>query len=279
MLEFACHAWAFNNLPLADAFGTIARLGFRYVDIGSGPHLHTLRVAQDPRGVAAEIRRDLLTFNLKLSDIYIVLPRISLADEDKRRKDIDLYKALLPFIVALETPGVTLSPGLAQPEDEQGAYERAVAALTEMIEASRLATPATQLHVSVEPHMDSLAQKPETALKLVQDVPGLELTLDWAHMVCQDVFHEEIVKLIPHARHVQIRQAARAQLQTPYERGRIDPVKVIAALNDAGYGGIVSIEYMQTPGWHGMIEVNPIRECARMRDALRDARDGLPAGA
>ena len=276
-VEFACHTWAFNDLPLTEALGTIARLGFRCVDIGSGPHLDIARVARDPRGVAAEIKRDLDIYNLTLSDLYLMHPRISSPEEDRRRKDIDLFKALLPFIVALETPGVTLSPGLARPAEDEGAFQRTVDALREMVHAAELATPATGLRVSIEPHMDSMAQKPEMARRIVTQVPGLELTLDWAHMVCQDVFHDEIAALLPLTRHVQIRQAARAQLQTPFERGRIDVPRVMRSLRDAGYDGVVSVEYMQTVGWHGTLEVDSVNEVLLMRDALRAARDELEA--
>ena len=133
------------------------------------------------------------------------------------------------------------------------------------------------LAVSIEPHMNSMAQTPATALKLVQDVPGLQLTLNWAQMVCQDMFHEEIVKLLPHTRHIQMRQAARAQLQTPFERGRIDVKQVMKDVVESGYKGMVCVEYMNAPGWHGMIEVNAIQESAKMRDALREARDVIKA--
>lgn len=305
-MEFSCHTWAFNDLPLGEALATIARLGFRYVDIGTGPHLNIVRAARDPRGAAAEIRRDLELFNLKLADVYLMLPRISLADEEKRRRDIDLFRAMLPFVIALETPGVTLSPGLKpppvpvkpvtrdadddengadddeddetddeeQPEDPlQAALNRTIDALKEMTAAAAAATPATHLRVSIEPHMDSIAAEPDTALKLINAVPDLELTLDWAHMVCQDVFHEDIAALIPHARHIQIRQAARAQLQTPFERGRIDVTRVIDSLREADYDGVICVEYMQTEGWHGMIKVNAIQEAMMMRDALRKVRD------
>jgi sugar phosphate isomerase/epimerase len=273
-MDFACHTWAFNDLTLPEALGTVARLGFRYVDIGSGPHLNAAKAAADPQRIAAEIRQDLEAFNLKVSDLYLMFPRISSPDEDKRRKDIDLYKALLPFAKALGTAGVTLSPGVTQPEEDTQAYERTAAALREMLSA------AGDLPVSIEPHLDSMAQKPEIALKLVKDVPGLKLTVDWAHLVCQNISHDEIVSLLPHARHVQIRQAARAHLQTPFDRGRIDVRKVVTALVGAKYSGIVCIEYMRMPGWHGMIDVNVIREAAQMRDALRAARDAVqpPAG-
>jgi sugar phosphate isomerase/epimerase len=272
-MEFACHTWAFNNLDLSEALGTVARMGFRYVDLGSGPHLETAHVARDPRGVAAAIRRDLVQFNLKLSDIYLMLPRISLADEEKRQRDMGLFKALLPFVVALDAPGVTLSPGLTHPRDDTAAMDRTVAALREMVDAARAATPATHLAVSIEPHMDSMAQQPEAALKILGQVDGLQLTLDWSHLVYQNIDHADIVKLLAHARHVQVRQAAPKKLQTVFNDGRVDAVDVVHLLHEAEYSGVVCVEYMQTTGWHGMVEVDSVLECSQMRDALREARD------
>lgn len=269
MLEFACHTWAFTDLTLPEALGSIARMGFRYVDIGSAANVNTARAAADPRKVADEIRGDLDLFNLKISDLYLLLPRISLVDESRRQKEIDLFKALLPFAIALGTPGITLSPGLAHPAEDVEAHDRTVAALRELVKAAAEA----KLPVSIEPHMDSMAQTPETALKFVKDVPGLKLTLDWSQMVVQDIFHEDILPLLPHTRHIQIRQAARAQLQVPFERGRIDVKRVVRDLISAGYDGVICVEYMNTPGWHGMETVNAIKECSRMRDALRTARD------
>jgi sugar phosphate isomerase/epimerase len=271
MLEFACHTWAFNDLTLPEALGTIARLGFRYADIGSGANLNTQRAAENPRGAAAEIRDDLDLFNLKISDLYLMLPRISLADEDKRQREIELFKALVPFAVALGTPGITLSAGLAHPAEDEEAPDRTVAALREMVKAGK----ESRLRVSIEPHMDSMAQTPEQAMKFINDVPGLTLTLDWAQMVVQDVFHDDILKLLPHTSHIQIRQAARAQLQTPFDRGRIDVKKVVTDVLAADYKGVIAVEYMNTPGWHGMVAVNAIQESSRMRDELRTARDSL----
>ncbi|MBN8590259.1 MAG: sugar phosphate isomerase/epimerase [Anaerolineae bacterium] len=271
MLEFACHTWAFNDLTLPEALGTIARLGFRYVDIGSGPNLNTARAAEHPTALAQEIQADLDLFNLRLSDLYLLHPRISLADESKRQKDIELFKALLPFAVALKAPGITISPGLVHPAEDVEAWDRTVAALREMVKA----TDAVKLPLSIEPHMDSMAQTPGQTLKLLKEVPGLKLTLDWAQFVCQDVFFDDIAALIPQARHLQVRQAARAQLQLPLERGRIDLKKMVKALLAASYDRVVSIEFMNQPGWHGMEAVNPITEAVKLRDSLRVARDAL----
>lgn len=268
-MDFSCHTWAFNDLPLGEALGTIARLGFRYVDIGGGPHINSAEAVKQPAQVAGAIRDDLKLFNLTVSDLYLMLPRISLADEASRRKDIDLFKALLPFAAALGTPGITVSPGLAHPLEDADAFSRTTAALTEMVEAADRAG----LNVSIEPHMDSMAQTPAEALKLVRAVRSLSLTIDWAHLICADAPHDEIVKLLPHARHLQLRQAARAQLQTPFKRGRLNINRVMTAIRQANYEGIVGIEYMKGPGPHGLLEVNVIREIVQLRDALRDARD------
>ena len=170
MIEFACHTWAFNDLTLPEALGTIARLGFRDVDIGSGANFEAARAAARPKQVAAEINSDLDTFHLKVSDLYLMLPRISVSDEENRQKDLDLYAALLPFAKALETPGITLSPGLAHAADvDPEAEDRTIAALRQMVRQGKDAG----LLVSIEPHLDSMAHTPEAALKLVNDVPGL----------------------------------------------------------------------------------------------------------
>ncbi len=272
MIEFACHTWAFTDLTLPEALGTIARLGFRYVDIGSGPHLNAARAAADPQRIADEIRHDLTIFNLKLSDLYILLPRISLADEEKRRQDIDLFKALLPFMTALETPGVTLSAGLVHSAEDEEAEDRTIAALREMVKAAQ----AVELAVSIEPHLDSMAATPETALRFIEQVKGLQITLDWAQMMCQGIKDEALQSLLPHTRHVQIRSAGRNKLQTPFNKNRIDIDAVMAMLRDADYAGVVSVEYMRTSDeQHGMQAVNTIRESVLLRDALRDARDAL----
>jgi sugar phosphate isomerase/epimerase len=269
MMDIACHTWAFNDLTLPEALGTIARLGFRAVDIGSGPSLNTARAAANPRREAADLRADLDAYHLKLTDLYLMLPRISLADEARRAKDIDLFRALVPFAAALGAPGITVSPGLAHAAEDVEAFERSADALRQMVEAGK----AAGLRLSIEPHLDSMAATPVAALRFIEAVPGLEITLDWAHMLCQNIARDAILSLLPYTRHVQVRQAAPNKLQTPFEAGKLDIQQAVADLRAAGYAGALCVELMNMPGWHGMIAVDAIRESARLRDALRDARD------
>ncbi len=268
-MQFSCHTWAFSDLSLTEALGTIARMGFRYVDLGSGAHLHTAEAIQHPRQTVAAIRTDLKLFNLEVADLYLMLPRISLLDETLRRRDIEAFKALLPFAQALGTPGITVSPGLVHPPEDTSAVQRSCEALREMVAESE----KYGLRVSMEPHMDSMVQSAPLARDFVREVKGLQLTVDWAQLVCADVFHDDIAALLPHARHIHLRQAARAQMQTPFNRGRIEVPRVVAALREAHYDGKICVELMKGPGPHGMLEVDAVRECLLMRDALRAARD------
>ena len=271
--EFSCHTWGFNDLTLVEALGTIARMGFRYVDIGTGSHLNLTQLSQasNRQQVIKDLIDDLELFNLQVADLYLMLPRISVDDDKKRETDIALFKALLPIAKAVNARGVTISTGLVHPEEDTSAYERTIASLKEMNDFA----DSREMPLSIEPHLDSMAQTPEQTLKILDEVQGLDITLDWAHMVCQNINAKAIQSLLPRTRHIQIRQAARDQLQVPYKRGRIKPEKVIEYLNDADYQGVICIEYMQMKGWHGMVEVDSITECVAMRDALRDARDQL----
>lgn len=270
-MEFSCHTWGFNDLTLPEALGTIARLGFRYVDIGTGPQLTAARAAT-PKArdtLIAELRGDLRTFNLKVADFYIMLPRISLDDELKRQNELAAFRAMLPVARALEVPGVTVSPGLVHPEEDEDAWDRTVVALRSMLSAAQ----ELELSLSIEPHLDSMAGTPERAMKLIEDVPGLELTLDWAHLTVQKAKVAEIEALLPYARHIQIRQATTKRLQTPFARGKIDLEAFMQTLRDADYLNAICIELMQTVDWHGTQKVDSIAEAIQLRDALRDLRD------
>ena len=263
MIEFSCHTWTFNDLTLAEAFGTMARLGFRYADVG----LAINKAMVDPLRTAAEISDDLAYYHLKVSDLYLMLPRISLADEARRARDVETFKTLLPLALLIRTPGITLSPGLVSEDAE--AFEWAAAALREMVAAAK----AADLRASIEPHANSLAETPAAARKLLDAVPGLEITLDWAQMVYQNVKPEAIRDLLPQTRHVHIRQAAPRHLQTPFDKGKIDFAEVMGDLQAAGYDGAVCVEIVNTAGRYGITPVDAVPECARIRDALRAARD------
>lgn len=315
MFELACHTWGFSDQPLEQAIQTIARLGFNAVDLGSGTHLDTDAAAKNPKKEAGRIRALLDRFHLNVTDLYLLLPALASPDEGRRLYEVKLFQRLVPFVVALGAPGVTLSPGIAPPESEtrrqkargREAGDEENTAEDDPPSALPPATPPpasepeplpktpfdwaaeslrrvveiageTDLRVSIEPHLDSVAPTPDRALALLEAAPGLSITLDWAHFTAQGIVSREIEPLLPHVAHVQIRQAARGRLQTPFPEGGIDIQRMLTLLYQNGYRGALTVEYMTTFGWHGMAAVDIVREIGRTRDALRAYRRALLAG-
>ncbi|MBN1680961.1 MAG: sugar phosphate isomerase/epimerase [Anaerolineae bacterium] len=264
-MQIACHTWSYNNLSLEDAVGTIARLGFRYIDLGTGPHLDIDSAAAYPEAEAAKILRLLQQFNLTLTDLYLMLPFINAPDPARRGSELALFEQLIPFAVALRTPGITVSPGIVHRDGIDHSLARAVPALMRMLQAAE----DTDLRVSFEAHMDSVAQTPEQALLLLEAVPGLSLTLDYSHFVYQGIVRREIEPLLEHVAHIQIRQARRGALQTAHDDGTINLPELLQDLREHGYRGALCVEYMTTFGWHGMRQISISREAVRTRDALR----------
>jgi sugar phosphate isomerase/epimerase len=274
-MQIACHAWAFNNLPLEQAAGTIARLGFRYIDLGSGPHLDVEHAAAQPDAEAGKIRQLLDRFNLTLTDLYLLLPHINAPNPAQRRVQLALFARLVPFAVELGTPGITISPGIIQRDGAEHSLARAVPALLQMLQAAE----DTDLRISFEPHMDSVAQSPEQALLLLEAVPGLSVTLDYAHFVCQGIVRREVEPLLEHVAHVHVRQAQRGALQSAYEDGTINLTQLVEDLHTRGYRDTLTVEYMTMFGWHNMRQVNIGQETVRTRDALRAIRARLESAA
>ena len=271
-MQFGCHAWGFNHKSLGEALGTIARMGFRYVDIGNGPHFNTSRAASDPHSVATEIKQDLATFHLQLSDLYLMLPRIGAEDEATRLAEVALFVSLLPFAVALGTPGITVSPGTVGTNPREEVLERAIGSLRQMQQASH----HVGLPLSFEPHLDSVAHTPDHMSALLGAVEGLQLTLDWGHLVAQAIRPHKVAHLLPSVRHVHIRQAAPMRLQTPFDQGVLDLENVMMLLHEAQYGGIITVEYTRSIGWHGAADVSTVEESLQMRDTLKALRTRLP---
>ena len=120
----ACHAWGYNNLPLEQAAGTIARLGFRAIDLGTGPHIDTARAARTPDAEATVIRGLLARFNLTLADLYIMLPQIAPSRNSARRRWS--YSSSWCRSHGARHAGITISPGIihkdgrSQPGDRSG---------------------------------------------------------------------------------------------------------------------------------------------------------------
>ncbi len=100
----------------------------------------------------------------------------------------------------------------------------------------------------LEPWGRCVVNSNEACLEIVREVPGLRLLLDVGHVVA---WGGDPVELLPHAGHVQLRQARLGTAQCGDADGDVDFVAVLDGLDALGYTGGLSIEYFDLPdaGW------------------------------
>ena len=123
------------------------------------------------------------------------------------------------------------------------------------------------MQLTVEPHVHSFLETPALALDLLSRVPGLKLTLDYAHFICLGWRQDEIDAPAPHAAHVHLRQARPGALQAKLDQGTINIEAQLHALQSAGFAGHLALEvvhqdYMDT------LHDDVLTETIRLRDRV-----------
>ena len=79
---------------------------------------------------------------------------------------------------------------------------------------------------------------PERALDLARRVPGLGLTLDYAHFTRAGISDARIEPLAKFATHLHARAARRGRLQSSLKENTIDFRRQLAALNKSRFDGL-----------------------------------------
>lgn len=273
-MELTCTSFSFPKLSFEDACRAIALLGIPAVDLGAhagGGHLEPEVIEERPAVVADRVKRALDAAGLRAADLFPTFGHgfrdrpVNHPDPAVRAANRRRFEAYAILSQAVGCPGITLLPGV--PWDELGAdgsFNLSVATLTEF---AAIAGEAG-LRLSVEPHLESVAEAPEQALALVEQTPGLRLTLDYSHFVAQGLPPERVHPLVPHAGHFHARQAAPGFLQTSQRLGTLDFADIVGRLRTAGYDGYLCVEYTWQE-WRGCDNVDVISESIVLRDALR----------
>jgi sugar phosphate isomerase/epimerase len=121
---------------------------------------------------------------------------------------------------------------------------------------------------SVEAHVGSIAPNPKAALRLVSDVPGLTLTLDYTHFTRAGLPDSAAEPLVAHASHFHARCARKDRLQASFKENAIDYARVLRAMRKTDYRGYVGVEYVWVD-WEHCNEVDNLSETIQLRDFLR----------
>lgn len=262
----ACHAWAFGRLGYPRAFEHIAELGFTAVDVPLGgaddpAALPLDRFLTEPTAIHA-LNADLAEHRLLLTDLFVALPHpVNDPDPTRRQRATEVFRRVIDAFAVIEKPsGITISPGTVHTgESREADFERAAHGLRELVTCAADAS----FPLSIEPHLGSIAQTPDETMHLLDQVPGLELTLDYSHFIAGGIHQREVAPLHAFTRHFHVRQGRPECLAVPVAEGAIDFDHVFALMRKHGYDGTITVEYGDS-SWMGQDRVNVEEETMLM---------------
>jgi sugar phosphate isomerase/epimerase len=279
-VRLACADDTFRLLrPHRAALDLVAALGVEGVDLFLAGNRSIVRpedVRGDVAGAAARIAADLRETGLVASDVFVI-PWSDLEtmapnhpDPAERERSRALFRDMLELAARLGAPGLTILPGIHWPSES---HEDSLRRAAEELSWRAAQAQGEGLRFSVEPHVGSIAETPELAVRLVEAAPGLEVTLDYSHFVRQGLPEEEADVLAPQTRHVHVRGATRERIQAPIRESSIDFERMVGVLEAAGYDGYVALEYVWLD-WEHCNECDNLSETILLRDRLRAALTG-----
>ncbi len=249
-MKLGCNTVAFAGHPADQVLQWIAWAGFQGVEFaclgGMAEHVSPDRL-DEALALAARAR-----------ELGLETPAIEAAgnvmDAGFRQRLYRVFDLAVRIGVGVVTTG---SAGSSTPESLE-----AFLPVAAEIAAQAAAAGVTW---ACKPHVGAAVYSTDSALRLVREVggPGLRLNFDPTHL--QRVGEDPVVSALamgPHLAHVHIRDYSSPDLRIgPPElqtagRGRIDLRGVAAALREAGYSGWLDLEIIGASGWE------PLRQMA-----------------
>ena len=129
------------------------------------------------------------------------------------------------------------------------------------------------IEIRVEGGVGSNTETPEALGELMEETPGLRVTLDYSHFIYQGRQESEVDDLIEYAGHFQCRGAAPGIMQARYEENIIDFPRIIQRLQASEYDGDFSLEYVWIDVW-GCNQTENTMETIQFRDLALAALEG-----
>jgi sugar phosphate isomerase/epimerase len=275
-VELTCTSFSFPLLSFERSLQAIALLEIPRYDIGAhegASHIQPSEVEADPRRVAQRIHHAAGAAGLHASDFFPTFGHgfrdrpVNAPEPAVRAANLTRFRAIATCARTIGARGVTLLPGVVWDElGPERSFDLSVEALRELVAVAHDAG----LRLSVEAHLESVAESPELAARLCDEVPGLKLTLDYSHFVAGGHGVEAVHGLIRHAGHFHARQAAPGKLQAGSKDGTLDFADIVGRLKAADYDGDLCVEYTWQE-WRDCWHQDVVSESIVLRDLLRAA--------
>jgi sugar phosphate isomerase/epimerase len=265
-MNLSMTSWSLPMCTLLECKGIAQTLGIHAIDLGYfyRSSLNKMRLLQDPEEYGKEIK----TATGTVANLYHLfgesLGARNLAGSDGFDENLRDFDSVLRFCKSADIPSVFILPGIVNPgQSRKEAFEVSARNLNHL---QQLATEAG-VTLTIEPHVHSYLESPSLTMELLQAVPGLRLTLDYAHFHCLGFTQEEIDVLAPYASHVHLRQATSGALQRKLEQGTLNFAAILGTLREAGYTGYLSLEYVHQDYMNTVFD-DVLSETIKLRDLV-----------
>ncbi|MDW8196605.1 MAG: TIM barrel protein, partial [Gemmataceae bacterium] len=207
-MYIACSTLSFRKLSLEETLRTIREMRFSKADVAihaDGPHLTPAEVAADTARVAQR---------LKTSNLAIAAFHVSVHQPDSRDSR-QQFHAICRLARMATVPLITM---LAAPLGSD--FDQEIARLREWLKIAE----KEGVILTVETHSATITADPLGAIELCRRVAGLALTLDPSHYQISPHGPLNYDCLLPHVRHVRLRDSGRTpdQFQVRIGQGEIE---------------------------------------------------------
>lgn len=274
-LTLACADYAFPLLPHAKVLDLVSALEFKAVDIGlfeKRSHIWPSKVLASPAGSGKRLHRELSDRGLRCADIFLqtdtsfVTYAPNHPEGRRRRFARDWFLRTLDYASACGAGHVTALPGIwFENEAAAASWNRCCEEMAWRVEQAG----KQGIVFGVEAHVGSIVVKPQNALRLMQDTPGLTLTLDCTHFTRNGLADRVADPLLPYTSHFHARCARKGRLQASFKDNAIDYGRLLRGLKRLRYRGYVVVEYVWID-WEHCNEVDNVSETILLRDFLRE---------
>lgn len=260
-------SWSFPQLSLEEIVGLARVLDLGGVDLGYfyRSALDTRALLETPQQYAEIIGRLEHDFPCLYHLFGADLNDRNVADPDSLERNVEDIRLVVRFCQALGVDQIMLLPGMVAPgETREQAFDNAVASLNQIVPI----VADAGLTVSVEPHVHGLLESPRLAKAMVEQVAGLGLTLDYAHLICLGFTQEQIDELAPYASNIHLRQARPGVLQAKMDQGTINFNALLGLLKSLNYDRYIVYEYVHQ-GYMNTLYDDVLSEAILMRDLVQ----------
>jgi sugar phosphate isomerase/epimerase len=249
-MRLACADFSWPGLSHDLALDIIRELGCEGVLfglIGDYSPVHVETVREDVPFWAGRIVERVHSHGLELADVFPIasmdLAALAVNDPDagERERSDGFFRDMVDFTLRTGVDGLTILPGMPFAEESWDAsFDRACDGLARRVDEARSAG----LRLSVEPHHGSIVEKPDTTARLLEAVPGLELTLDYGHFTEQGIGDAEIEPLLERTRLIHLRPCRPGFVQSRVQDNTIDFDRIVDRLAELGFDGWLALEFV-----------------------------------